>query len=178
MFRRRVRPPIGRRVGELLWPSAGWKRRLRYLFLRLARLSGSPYSIAAGFACGAAVSFTPFLGFHILLGVAFSWLLGGNPVAAMIGTLIGNPWTFPFIWWWTYWLGHQLLPGHQMIALKGVDVAYLTHHVWDILAPMALGGVLSATLVWFASYYPVSRAIVVFRRNRASRRGGPRRPEA
>ena len=178
MFKRRVTPSIGRRLGDLLWPAAGWRRRLRYVFLRLARLSGSPYSIAAGFACGGAVSFTPFLGFHIVLGVGFSWILGASPIAALIGTLIGNPWTFPFIWWWTYWLGHQLLPGHQMIALKGVDVAYLTHHVWDILAPMALGGVLSATLVWFVSYYPVRRAIVVFRRNKASRRAGPRIPEA
>ena len=33
-----------------------------YLVKRVTRLSGTPHSIAAGAACGVAISFTPFLG--------------------------------------------------------------------------------------------------------------------
>ena len=72
---------------------------------RLARLPGTPHSIAAGFACGVAMSFTPLVGVHILLALFLSWLIGGSLFSAVIGTIVGNPWTFPFIWLWIYNLG-------------------------------------------------------------------------
>ena len=50
------------------------------------RLPGTPYDIAAGFACGAAISFTPFIGFHVVLGMVIARLIKANMVAALIGT--------------------------------------------------------------------------------------------
>ena len=46
---------------------------------------------------------------HTLLSVLLSFLLRGNYLAAVVGTLVGNPWTFPVIWVMTYQLGHFLL---------------------------------------------------------------------
>ena len=51
----------------MLWPRRGWTRMALYIQHRLGRLPGTPYRIAAGFACGAAISFTPFLGLHFVL---------------------------------------------------------------------------------------------------------------
>ena len=56
---------------NIIWPTIGWKRLLRYWVIRITRLPGSVYSISAGFACGAAISFTPFVGLHFILGALF-----------------------------------------------------------------------------------------------------------
>ena len=73
-------------------------RIISYYKLRLARLPDSNYAISSGFACGGMVSFTPLLGFHFVLAVIFAYLIRGNIIAALIGTVVGNPITFPFIW--------------------------------------------------------------------------------
>ena len=77
MFRRRVPLPTHRQILELVWPRTGWRRASAYLGHRLGRLPGTPYRVAAGFACGAAISFTPFLGFH-LAGAALLALLAAT----------------------------------------------------------------------------------------------------
>ena len=74
-----------------------FNRIISYYKLRLARLPDSNYAISSGFACGAMVSFTPLLGLHFVLAVVFAYLIRGNFIAALIGTVVGNPITFPFI---------------------------------------------------------------------------------
>ena len=68
-------------------------------------MPASPHAIASGFACGSMVSFTPLLGFHFLLAIVFAYLIRGNFVAALLGTIVGNPITFPFIWGLIYKVG-------------------------------------------------------------------------
>ena len=79
------------------------------ILVRLKQLKGTPYSVAAGFACGVAISFTPFIGFHLLLAAITAWIIRGNIISSAIGTLIGNPWTFPFIWVAVLSTGNYLL---------------------------------------------------------------------
>ena len=61
---------------------------------KLDSLKGTPREIANGFATGVAMSFTPFVGFHLLLSLAVARLAGQNGIAAALGTIAGNPWTF------------------------------------------------------------------------------------
>ena len=82
--------------------SINLKRASLFYFLKLIRVKDSKDKLAVGFACGSMVSFTPFIGFHFLLAVFFAYLLRGNIVASLIGTFIGNPFTFPFIWIFIY----------------------------------------------------------------------------
>jgi uncharacterized protein (DUF2062 family) len=74
------------------------RRFFSYYKFKLARLPASSYAISAGFACGSMVSFTPLIGFHFVLAVMFAYLLRANYIAALIGTIVGNPISFPFIW--------------------------------------------------------------------------------
>ena len=78
MFRRRHPIPLWQRLSRWLWPHIGWRRAGTYVWHRLTRLSGTPHSIAAGFACGTAISFTPFVGFHLLGGALLAFLVRGN----------------------------------------------------------------------------------------------------
>ena len=78
MFRQRRKPTFQERIRGYVWPRTGWKRTFRYILVRLSRIPASGQSIAAGFACGAAMSFTPFVGVHFILSAALAWLLRVN----------------------------------------------------------------------------------------------------
>ena len=88
MFKRRHPLRLIRRVREFVWPRGGWRRAALYIVHRLGRLPGTPYRVAAGFACGAAVSFTPFMGFHFVGAALLALLIRGNVIASAIGTAI------------------------------------------------------------------------------------------
>lgn len=185
MFKRREKPSLPKRIGNVLWPSLGWRRWLSYLRHRLGRLPGTPYSIAAGFACGAAVSFTPLVGLHFFLGGIWAWLIRSNVIASAIGTAVGNPWTFPFIWIWLFNLGHWMGagdPGTNADTLdfgaffsnmfNGVlmgDLGYLMEHVWPIWWPMMVGAVPSMAVIWFVFYLPLKSLMVSYQASRRER---------
>ena len=91
VFQRRVALHPLRRLREALWPSIGWRRATTYIWRRVWRLSGTPHTIAVGIAAGTFMSFTPFLGFHIVGAMLIAWVFRGNLVAAASGTIVGNP---------------------------------------------------------------------------------------
>ncbi len=186
MFARRYKQSFGKNLKGFVWPSMGWRRTSHYIFHRIGRLNDTPYSIAAGFACGAATSFTPFVGLHFILAGAWAWLIRGNIIASAIGTFVGNPWTFPFIWAWLYqcgrWLGFggdASDPGGQhfgplfgrmfQAALSG-DLGYLIDTAAPVFWPMLVASVPSATVIWMVFYFPLNRAVAGYQRRRTERR--------
>ena len=186
MFRRRHKASIAHRARNIVWPRLGWRRYMRYMLHRLARLPGTPHSIAAGFACGVAMSFTPLVGVHILLALFLSWLIGGSLFSAIIGTIVGNPWTFPFIWLWIYnvglWLGFATAGAGQVgfgaffaefidAALR-TDVGFLVDRAWPILAPMLVGGAITALAVWLIFYFILKPLLKAYQ-NKGARRIRP-----
>lgn len=163
---------------------------------RVARLPGPPHSIAAGFACGAAISFMPLVGLHFALGALWAWLVRGNIVASMIGTAVGNPWTFPFIWVASYKVGHWLgvapsraemrssefvAGGHHGIdfpalfaamvdaSIRG-DIAYLFDRIWPLWLPMFVGSLPFVALSWLIAYLPLRSMIAAYQHRRLVRR--------
>ena len=82
-----------------------FSRTKKYISLSIKRIKGTPQALSLGLATGIAISFTPFIGLHALLAIFISWVVGGSMAAALIGTLFGNPWTFPFIWYLTFEIG-------------------------------------------------------------------------
>ncbi|MEM8950769.1 MAG: DUF2062 domain-containing protein [Pseudomonadota bacterium] len=166
-----------------------------YLLKRLFRLPGTPYNIACGFACGAAISITPFIGLHIALSMLLAWLLRGHMIAAVVGTVVGNPWTFPFIWLITYKTGQMLLGSAEAAPWPAVTmfkhvVTDLGELIWPTLTgedtrealkqvivdlraliwPMFIGSIPLGLAAWFASYIPLCKAIDAFQKARESRR--------
>jgi len=158
-------------VRHSLWPPMGWRRWWHYIRHRIGRLPGTPYSIAAGFAFGAAVSFTPFMGFHILLSGLGAYFARASIAAAIVGTVVGNPWTFPFIWWGIYELG-QIFTGGSLadIDFSAVTLTALLGRFWDAFLPMSIGGLISAVFVWPAFYFPMRRAIDKYKKAALARR--------
>ena len=142
------------------------------ILVRLKQLKGTPYSVAAGFACGVAISFTPFIGFHLLLAAITAWIVRGNIISSAIGTLIGNPWTFPFIWVAVLSTGNYLLGNGNidnvnflMIfeksgeALVTFNFKNFGRDVWPIIYPMIVGCIPYYIISWFISYKLIKSAM-------------------
>ena len=171
LFRARSRPGPGQRLRQFLWPRSGWRRAANYLWYRLARLPGTPHSIAAGLACGAAMSFTPFVGLHFVFAALIAWAIGANIIASAIGTVLGNPWTFPLIWLWTYELGAWMLGLDPGLGLHiELSYSYLVDNVYRLLLPMLVGSLPISAVVWLAVYWPTRYLVAGFQHARRLRR--------
>lgn len=170
-FRRRE--PVGwlRRVRGFVWPEIGWGRAGQYLLARIKRLPGTPHSIAAGFASGAAASCTPLMGFHFLLSFAIAFFVRGNYLAAAIGTAVGNPWTFPFIFAWTYHVGRAILGDPTAATMRTSEIAEigLLEQLGEMIVPMIIGAVPTGIVVWILVYLPVRRLVAAFQNARRRR---------
>ena len=148
------------------------KRVISYYKLRLARLPDSNYAISSGFACGAMVSFTPLLGLHFVLAVIFAYLIRGNFIAALIGTVVGNPITFPFIWGLIYKIGSYVTNIKLEKITHEINFDMIVNQTYDIFFPMLAGGVIIAPFVWIITYYVIYGFINSFkkRRNKKNKR--------
>ena len=149
-----------------------FNRIISYYKLRLARLPDSNYAISSGFACGAMVSFTPLLGFHFVLAVVFAYLIRGSFIAALIGTVVGNPLTFPFIWGLIYKVGTYFTNIKLEKITHEINFDMIVNQTYEIFFPMLVGGVIIAPLVWIITYYIIYSSIASFkkRRNKKNKR--------
>ena len=170
MFRRREKQSWARHLREFFWPSAGFRRSTRYLVHRIGRLPGTPTSIAVGFACGAAVAFTPFVGFHLAIALMLAWLLRGNPWAAGIGTLLANPWSVPVILYGIYHIGAWMLrESNQHHLPREVGSLYIMRHPLEVLLPMTLGSIPIVIAVWLISFFAARQLVTGYHRRRQER---------
>ena len=58
----------------------------------LLHIDDTPERTAAAFALGVFFGFSPFLGFHTLLGIVFAFFLNMNRVAVLLGVYSNLPW--------------------------------------------------------------------------------------
>ncbi|MFQ5958133.1 MAG: DUF2062 domain-containing protein [Alphaproteobacteria bacterium] len=171
MFRRRHKRGFLHRMRGMVWPHIGWRRAGSYVMHRLRRLPGTPHNVATGFACGAAISFTPFVGLHFVIAGLLAWAVGGNVFAAAVGTVVGNPWTFPFIWLGVYQLGCLLIGWDIGDTLsEGLTLTYILDHPFAVLVPMAVGSIPVGVVAWLAFYWPVRRLVADYQELRRRRR--------
>lgn len=100
-----------------------------------------------------------------------AWVLRGNIIASAIGTAVGNPWTFPFIWAGVYWLGTTILGyerGQELPAELTIGVIF--QQPQTILLPMVVGGALAGVVVWTIFFIPMRRLIGNYQHHRRLRR--------
>ena len=137
MFKRRNPRSVSERVTGWLYPPGGWARAGRYIGHRLRRLPDPAHKIARGIACGVFVCFTPLFGLHFLMSAAFAWAIGGNVLAALLATFVGNPVTFPVIATISVELGSWML-GRETVPLPQIlsSFSYASIELWSNFAAL------------------------------------------
>lgn len=175
LFRRRKAADFGEKLRTMFWPRRSFARSARYFSKRVLRLTATPHAVAAGVAAGAFASFLPYLGFHFIIAGVLAWLLRGNLIASALGTAVGNPITFPFIWGCSLGLGRYVLDGSEPGQLKPLELGRV---LWELdfallwqpfLKPMTVGGAMLGALCGLILYLVTYWAVGVFREQRRRR---------
>jgi len=142
----------------------------------LLHIEDTPERTAGAFALGVFFGFSPFLGLHTILGIAFAFLLNLNRVAVLLGVYSNLPWVIaPYYAFATMAgatiTGHKLPPGlkSQLGALFELTVfgSEFWHELITILKPLLWPYVVGSTcgaIVLAAIAYPLALAFVTSRR--------------
>ena len=169
LFRRREAESFLERMRVHLWPRRSWTRSSRYVVYRLRRLSDTPHAVALGFAIGVFTAVTPFLGTHMVVAALLAWVIGGSVVAALLGTFVGNPLTYPLFWYSTYEVGNLMLRGEvseRSIDLSGGIFQKSLEQLWPILKPMTLGSMPVGLALAALSYVLVKPMVEAYKHRR------------
>jgi uncharacterized protein (DUF2062 family) len=172
LFRSRRTATLWDRFRLWLWPRVSWRRSALYYLKRTLRLSGTPYAIAMGTAIGAFVSCSPFFGFHLILTLILSWLMGANVIAGAIGSVFGNPVTYPFLWAADYEIGQIMLGRASNTAPPRLEHDLLHkswEQLWPLLKPMSIGCIPIGLAVGAIIYVLVYKAVSAYRDQRRLR---------
>ena len=174
LFKRRDKRDVLLLLRNLIWPYKGWRRGIDYIGQRIRRFKVPPKKIAIGFAWGAAFGFTPLLGLHFLLAPFFSWLTGGHIMSALLGTLVCNPITIPFIFLLIYSVGIYFLGYQGAVIEDSVGPQYLLDNFMTIFMPMLIGSIPVALLIWIFTFFVTKRTMeMYYKKNKRTQKNTP-----
>ncbi|PCH93727.1 MAG: hypothetical protein COB84_08755 [Rhodobacteraceae bacterium] len=194
MFKRRNPKTYWQAIVEFMYPKKGWRRGMDYIGHRVKRLPDTPHKIAIGIAAGAFVTFSPLFGLHVFLAWGLARLVRGNALAAVLGTFVGNPITFPFIATTSYQFGVKILGlREKRTAWTSVRDSFFdafgtvwqntkalfgaTPSSWDgfvdfmqnVFLPYLVGGILPGLLTGAVLYFVTKPLIATYQKRRRAK---------
>lgn len=130
---------------------------IRKAYDRFLRIRGNPNEIALGLATGIMIGLTPLLGLHTIIALFIAALFKWNKISAVVGVYISNPFTAPFIYPATYYIGAQIAGNGNTFTLpqgEGViGFLKILHNAPDIFWKMCLGGFILGLPLSILGYY-------------------------
>jgi uncharacterized protein (DUF2062 family) len=154
------------------------RRRVRYfVFHTVLHADDPPHRLALGLAIGMFITFTPTVGFQMILTAFFAWLLRANKVVGLPVVWISNPATIPPIFYLCYRVGRLVLQMEpvgvewwatlsQPPATFSDRVSFYWERFTDIAAPLWVGSLIVALIVGYVTYYVSYYAIYGYRMKR------------
>ncbi len=142
----------------------------------LLHIADTPERTAAAFALGVFFGFSPFIGFHTALGIAFAFMLNLNRVAVLLGVYTNLPWFLGPYYAVATMVGaqitrHRIPRGFRMQFASLFELSMLHGEFWSrlvtlikpLLWPYTVGSMIGAVLLAAAAYH-VALAFVRSRR--------------
>ncbi len=152
------------------------RRVVRRWLDALLHIDDTPRRTAAAFALGVFFGFSPFLGFHTILGIVFAFLLNLNRVAVLLGVYSNLPWVIAPYYAVTTTLGAMMTgdpvpPGFRTRIASLFELSLYHGEFWrelgrvlqPLLWPYAVGSMIGAVTL-AALAYPLALAFVKSRR--------------
>jgi hypothetical protein len=163
-------------------PASPWRRQV---VARLAAASSSPHRTAAAFALGTFLSFSPFLGFQIAIGLGAAVLLRLSRIAVVVGLCTNLPWIM-LPWYTATTLGAAAILGLPRSGELGARLSELLdlpvyravfwERAGDLIAPFfwsfVIGPTVGATLVGAGAYVFTLRVLTRHHASAARLPGG------
>ena len=154
------------------------KDAFKKTYTRFLKIRGNPKEIALGLSMGLVVGMTPFIGLHTAPAVFLAALFKWNQISAAIGVWISNPFTAPFVYSLTYFVGKFAI-GIQKAPQLHTDLSYtiilsMLQQTPEVLLILVVGGIILGLplplLGYYFSYSAVSRYQEDIRSKLAKRR--------
>jgi uncharacterized protein (DUF2062 family) len=152
-------------------------RGVRDLFIALLYVKETPERTAMAFSIGVFLGYSPFLGFHTVLGLALAFVLKVNRVPVLLGVWSNMPWWVIPYYAAATWTGMKVTGFHMdPAALKelvhlGVHGGFLEASFWSRLGTQAgflisfgVGSTLLALILSLAVYPVTLKGIRAYRR--------------
>jgi hypothetical protein len=153
-------------------------RLKRFFIYRVLHVDDTPHRIALGVAIGIFVTWTPTIGFQMVLTVALSALLRANKAVGVPFVWISNPLTLGPVYGPNYLLGCWLLGGryhggHFLHFLKAAAsgsgwmerLNAIWKAMWTIFWPLWTGSIVVGLLLGLLSYFATRWAVIRYRRH-------------
>ena len=149
---------------------------MKDLIKKLLHIEDTPERTALAYSIGIFMGFSPFLGFHTLLGLAFAFLLGLNRVAVLLGVWTNTPWWIVPFYMIATWVGMRVTGFRtdwatleEMFRL-GMDRGFTSSifwgdvaSQWGLLFSFLIGSLILCTLLSVVAY-PLSLKWIRFYR--------------
>jgi uncharacterized protein (TIGR03546 family) len=136
--------------------------KLKQKFKKILSLDAHPGHIAAGFAVGVFISFTPFFGLHTPLAIALAFIFRLNKLTCITGAWVNTPLTVVPVLAGSYKLGEFML-GNKPAVFQ------VTTLEWSSLKEYASAIILGGSVIGFfaalAGYALCYWLVVAFRKN-------------
>jgi len=132
-----------------------WKKRI----YSVLSLDSHPGHIAAGFAVGVFISFTPFFGLHTPIAIAAAFLLRLNKLTCVTGAWLNTPITVIPVLGVSYKLGRFMrgCPVSELPLQGGLEWQNLQKYAKSLILGSSVLGFCAAVIAYFACYYLVVR---------------------
>jgi len=149
------------------------KDRIRGIF----KLDDSPNQLAAAFATGIFIAFTPTIGLHTVTCLVAAWLFRLNKLVVFTAAFLMNPWTVVPLYGFCLWVG-MIVTGSgstiPAIAWRELTIGSALMVLKPYLWPFVVGTILVGAVAALASYGLMYRAVIRFRKRTAH--AGPAEP--
>jgi len=131
----------------------------------IMKLDDSPHKLAAAFALGVFVAFSPWLGLHIVSCIVLAWLFRLNKVVVLTASFINNPWTIVPMYAFCLWFGFKITGSDAAVPdIAWADIGLrdmfrlLKPFIWPYVAgTLAIGAVAAiigyGTFLWGVRRY-------------------------
>jgi len=157
-------------------------RHMKDLIKKLLHIDDTPERTALAYSIGIFLGFSPFLGFHTLMGLVIAFLFGLNRIAVLLGVWTNTPWwivpyyvmaTWVGMWVTGFWIDWATLKG---IFQFGMDKEFMSSDFWSritsqwgLLLSFGIGSLILCTLLGLVSY-PLSLKGIKFYHSRKKER--------
>ena len=154
-----------------------FNRLERFFIHRVLHVDDTAHRIALGVAVGIFVTWTPTIGFQMILAVLLAWLLKANKLVGVPFVWISNPLTVVPIYYPNYLLGRWLLGNDygkgdfNLISAIHWGTNWVEKiqlwwkETWKVFEPLWLGSIIIGLLLGAATYVVVYYAVVAYRKH-------------
>ena len=147
-----------------------FKRRARYIYLRIMRIDDPPERIARGAAIGILMGILPTFGIGTLFSLLFAFIFRANKAAAVIASLAVNPLTSPLFWTLSAMAGSLVMNENYSDIISKIKNGSVWGGIGHAYHVYIAGNLIVSAIFTLAAYYIVKVWVVKHRERKARKR--------